>query len=200
MWSLESITAPVEQALTVVEAKGHSRLDALPADAQADLELKIAAAVTACESFTERQLVTATWELWLSSWCEEGIVRDGVIRIPRPPLQSLTSVKYLDLDGTEITMDSSAYQLAKNAGPQAQRAILFPAYATTWPTVRQQPSAIKIRFVCGYGAAAAVPPALKQGMLLRIAEYYEHREEQSPGSISTNLRTAEALWSEFRVF
>jgi len=171
-----------------------------------DIAIKVAAAIATCEEFTARQLVTATWELRLSTWCEPGVSRPSnvggpeVIRIPRPPFASLTSIIYLDENGAPITMAASEYTLVSGSGPKAPRAELFPAYGTTWPTNRVQPASIKIRFVAGYGATnATVPPELTAGMLLWFGELYERREEQTIGNITAdNTITAERLWWPFR--
>lgn len=204
MWSLELITPPTALALTEDQARAHSRID--PALVDASIAVKAAAAIAACEGYTGRQLVTATWELRLSTWYECGIYRTsgpggpGVIRIPLPPLQSLTSVKYLDEDGVETTLAALAYVVSLGSGPKAPRAGIFPAYGTVWPTARVQPGSIKVRFVAGYGAAAtAVPPELTQGMLLWFGESYERREEATIGaSQSTNQRAAEDCWHPYR--
>jgi len=205
LWSLELITPPAAAtpALSEGQCRAHSRIDpAVPGD---DIAAKQLAAISACEGFTGRQLATATWELWLSTWYEPGIYRasgcgPGVIRVPRPPLQlPLTSITYLDEDGVSTVLASSAYVVSAGSGPAAPRAEIFPAYATTWPTARVQPGAIKIRFSAGYGAThAAVPPELTQGMLLWFGELYERREEQTIGTITDNAITAERLWWPFR--
>ena len=43
--------------------------------------------------------------------------------------------------------------------------------------MRCLPEAVQIRFVAGYGAAAAVPEDIKEAMLLIIGHLYAHREE-----------------------
>jgi uncharacterized phiE125 gp8 family phage protein len=206
LWSLELITPPAAAtpALTDGQCRAHSRIDpSVPAD---DIAVKQSAAISACEGFTGRQLATATWELWLSSWYEPGICRASnvggpdVIRIPRPPFASLTSIVYLDEDGVAVTMAAAEYTLVFGSGPKATRAELFPAYGTSWPTARVQPGSIKIRFVAGYGTGhATVPPELTQGMLLWFGELYERREEQTIGAaIAHNSIGAERLWWPFR--
>jgi uncharacterized phiE125 gp8 family phage protein len=199
LWSLETITPAAALALTEAQAREHSRIDAPASDP--DLTTKVKAAIAACEGYTGRQLVTATLELRLSTWCEPGIYRpSGVIRIPAPPLQSVSSVKYLDEDGADITLAASAYVVSSGSGPKAPRAELFPAFGTVWPTVRVQPASIRIRFVAGYGASeTTVPPELTQGMLLWFGESYERREEATVGTIqSRNQRSAEDCWHPYR--
>jgi uncharacterized phiE125 gp8 family phage protein len=202
LWSLELITPPVvaTPALTEGQCRAHSRIDpAVPGD---DIAVKQLAAIATCEDFTGRQLATATWELWLSTWYEPGIYRPsscggpGVIRVPKPPLQSVTSIKYLDEDGVLTTLDAADYVVVAGSGPKAPRAEIFPAYGTTWPTSRVQPGSIQINFDAGYGDDhTTVPAELTQGMLLWFGELYERREEQTIGTITANNSIgAERLW------
>ena len=58
----------------------------------------------------------------------------------------------------------------------------------TWPDLqsdRQYP--ITIRAVTGYGAASAVPPLVKQAMLMIVAHWYRNRESVVTGSISKEI-------------
>jgi uncharacterized phiE125 gp8 family phage protein len=180
----------------------HSRIDSASAAEDELIASLISAAASACETFTGRQLITATWELWLESWWEKGIYRDGAIFIPLPPLQSITYIKYTDGEGTLQTWDPAERIEEIPAGEKAQRARIVPAYGVSWPPIRCQPKAIQIRFLAGYGASgASIPTALKQGMLLRFGEFYDRREESSLGvNVAPNLQAAEALWWPFRVY
>jgi uncharacterized phiE125 gp8 family phage protein len=172
----------------------HARIDE-PADDILDITAKVAAAVSDRESFTGRQFVSATWELWLDSW-----PIDGIIRIPKPPLSSITSIKYIDTNGAEQTWSSSNYTVVAPAGPNAQHGYVVPAYGLSFPSIRAVPNAIKVRFVAGYGLPAAVPDVFKQAIKLTFSEMYAFREEQFAGSVSKNLRAADALCWPFRAF
>src|SRR5947209_1452068 len=55
--------------------------------------------------------------------------RAGIIRLPNPPTQSIVSVKYIDRDGVEQTIDPAEYQLDEFSEP----ARLAPAPNKTWP-------------------------------------------------------------------
>jgi uncharacterized phiE125 gp8 family phage protein len=203
VWSLSLITAPSAEPLAVDDGqvKAHLRLDSDLAPQDALLSAAITAARQNCETFTGRQLITATWELWMESWYEEGICREGVLYLPRPPVASITSITYLDSSGVAQTWPADQYTAVFPAGPQASRAQIFPAYGVVWPTALCQPAAIKIRFVAGYGTVGAdVPAALRQGMLLELGEMYDRRELSTAGLSSPNVITAERLWWPFRSF
>lgn len=192
-WSLSLITAPTTLPLTAAEAQAHARIDSpTPADL-ADSEIKLAAAVQDRERFTRRQFVTATWELWLNTWPS-----DGIIPIPKPPLISITSVKYIDQDGTEQTFSSSDYLVVAPAGPAAQHGFVALGYGKSWPAARYQRAAIKVRFQAGYGAAADVPAQLRQACLLVFGEMYDHREDQNLDP--STMRAADRLCWPYRAF
>jgi uncharacterized phiE125 gp8 family phage protein len=225
VWRLALITAPTKEPLGAYgtgtpppwDLRGdvykHLRLEQTTEMGPEDtwLQAAVATARSQCETFTGRQLIDATWELVLDSWWEEGLYRNGFLLIPRPPLRSITSVKYLDGNGVEQTLAASAYLAETQGGgvpatapiPEAcQRGRLYLKYGETWPTIQCQAEAVRIRFVAGYGTdPASVPLALRQGMLQLIAEMYERREEAIVGGVLTpGLITAHRLWWPFRAW
>src|SRR5688500_1617752 len=100
------ITPPTHQPVARGEAKAHVILDHNCDDALVDG--LILAAKEKVEADTRRQLVTATWELSLDKFpCANG----GIIPLEKPPIQSVSFVKYIDGDGVLQTLDASNYQL-----------------------------------------------------------------------------------------
>ena len=202
MWTLSLVTPPALDPLDIIEAEEHCRLDPDLAPQDVLLQGAMKAAALNCETFTRRQLITATWELWMDSWHEEGVYRDGALLVPRPPLASVTNVRYIDTAGVEQVWPAGAtgYLTQIPAGPQAPRGRIYPAYGVPWPTIRCQPGAVKVLFLAGYGLEPALVPAgLRNGMLLEVAEMYERRELLTIGTISTpNMITAERLWWPYR--
>jgi len=207
-WSLTPITPAAAEPLDRdTEVKQQLRLESAEVAAQAAvLNGYISAARLACEHETGRQLITATWELVMDSWYEEGIYRrEGGLerqRLPKPPVASITSVKYRDTAGVEQTWDPANYIPFLPLGETAGRAEIALAFGVYWPTLQVRSQAVKIRFVAGYGATySSVPGSLRAGMLLRVAEMYERREEVTVGTIqSSNELTAHKLWWPFRSF
>lgn len=166
MKQLKVVTAPTSEPVTLTEAKLHLRQDETADDAL------ITALIVAAREEIERQtwlaLMSQTLELVLPAWpCEDRI------ELPRPPLASVTSVKYKDRDGNETTWSSANYI----AGTDSVPGVLALAWNTSWPSGDLYPvEPIRIRYVAGYASAAAVPQQLKQAMLLLIAHWYESRE------------------------
>lgn len=172
MSGLKLITAPAEAVVTLAEAKLHCRVDGTDEDAQ--LTLMIGAAVQAAQNRTGRALVTQTWELALDSFPASEI------ELPMPPVQSITSIKYLDLNGYTQTLASTEYAL-DNYG--SQRHWVIPAAGAEWPETLDAANAVKILFVAGFGAPAAVPADIKAWLLLAIGTLYAQRESVAQGQI-----------------
>ena len=165
-WAMSVVVEPAEEPLTLTTVKGHLRVDS------ADEDTFITALIVAARQYWElhhgRALVTQTLELVLDAWpC------GSTISLPRPPLQRVVSITYVDANGQTVTLAATDYVVAKRS--VLGRVVLKDGKA--WPSVTMQAAeAITVRFETGYGSAAAVPQLTKQGMLLLVGHLYENRE------------------------
>ncbi len=188
-------TPPAAEPVSLVEIKAHCRVDI--SDDDALLGGLIVAARQHVESLTRRQLINATWRLSLDAF--PGVTRhvggwprsaaEGAdIRLPRPRLQSVTSITYLDAAGAAQTLSPSSYTVSGDEEPG--RIALAPG--SDWPdTQADRINAVQITYVSGYGAdASSVPQALKQAVLLLAAHWYENREAVVVGTINSALAMA----------
>lgn len=169
------ITAPAAEPLSLADAKQQCRVSGAGDDALIDLYIK--AARLKCEGEIKGALITQTWETSRNVFpaC------NGAIRLQRPPVVSVTSVKYLAADtGTLTTLDPSAY---------TADIVTYPGWVLpvdSWPATADQANAVQVRFVCGYGPAASdVPEDLRVWMLLTIAQMYAQREAVDMSGKST---------------
>jgi len=167
-FGLNLITAPACEPLTLTDAKDHLRVTY--SDEDLLIESLITAARIEFEALTYRQLITATYDLVL-----DGFPRNDLpIRIPRAPLQSVTSITYTDPAGDAQTLDSANYIVSATRLP----GIIRPAYGCTWPTARTEPDAVTVRFLAGHGEDPDdVESLAKAAIRLLIGQYYEFREE-----------------------
>lgn len=169
------ITAPTEYPITVAEAKAQCRVEHTAED---DLiQSLIAAATDYLEIILRRQLVTATWETRLDCF-------EDIIELPKPNLLTVVTIKYIDIDGVEQTIDEADYVVDTFSQPGR----VYPAYNTCWPSHRDELNAVRIRFTAGYGLAASVPEAVKHMIKLLVGHWYLNREDVVTGTISSQLQ------------
>lgn len=191
--ALTQTVAPAEEPITTTEAKLHLRVDGSTEDAL--IGSLITAARAYCENYQRRAYVTQTWTMTL-----DGFPMDGRkwIDIPLPPLQSVTSITYLDSAGSEQTWASSNYTVGTKTLPG--RVALAPN--ASWPTTQAgRIEAVTITFVAGYGGASAVPDRIKQAIYLLIGHWYANRESVVVGTISSALaQSVDALLGQDKVF
>lgn len=173
-WSLEQTSAPSEQPVSISDAKHHCRIETSADDSYMSGLIK--AATQRVQQMTGRQLVTATWKLRMDRWYE-------VILLPRPPVQSVTSIEYTDTSGTTQTVDSGSY----DADTHSEPARITEAWGETWPTAQNEINAVTVTYDAGYGTADDVPETLKQAMYLLIGHYYENREQTVVGAVSREI-------------
>ena len=187
--TLTRITAPVLDPVTQSEIYRHLRLvEDATEKAYADAVAEVAREYV--EQYSGTALLTQTWELTLDEWWS------GVLELPYPPLQSVSSIKYIDSDGVEQTLSASAYSVT-TGDPVGY--VQFAA-DTTVPVARAEAGAIRIRFVSGYTAAANIPASLRQAVLLMTAQWFENREPVLlSGAIPQQIpMTARALMDQYR--
>lgn len=167
--SLTIVTAPTEEPLTQADAIAQLRLDTSQLDGL--LDARIVAAREYAERYTGRALTTRTYDWTLDAFAD-------ILYVPMPPLQSITSITYVDTAGTTQTLATSEYTVDKASQPGR----ILPAHNKSWPSTRGHVNDVTIRFVAGYGAAAAVPYAIKAAMLLIVGEFDKRREHTIVGA------------------
>jgi len=170
---LALVTPAATEPVSTSEAKAHLRVDTT------DEDTLIASYVSAAVKYIETQtgpLITQTWDYKVN---REWPLVDNYysIYLPFSPVQSVTSVSYVDIDGNTQTLSSGLYQTVLSA----PNPYLTKAYNQDWPQIRDIPDAITVRFVAGYTNAAAVPAPIKSAILLMVGRLYEHREEVIAG-------------------
>ena len=175
MSALVLITPPAVEPLTNAEAMVHLKVDSQIEIPYIDNLIK-AARVTA-ERITRRALITQTWDLYLDAF------PGWEIGIPKPTLQSITSIKYTDTDGVLQTLAAAKYLVDEKSEPGR----ITPAYGEVWPVTRAQTNAVVVRFVAGYGLAGDVPAGIKHWMQVRMRQLYDNRSATIIGTIVDDI-------------
>ena len=183
-------TAPTVEPITRALFKEHARIST---DADDDyIDNLIKSVRRQVEQITGRALMTQTWIYYMDAWPAEDY-----FKLPYPPLQSVTSVKYLESDATVSTMSSGEYIVDTDSEPG--RVVLD--YGESWPSETLLPSnPIYTEFVCGYGDDKNdVPDDIRHAMLMLCSHYYEMREPTITGTILTPVpMTVDRLLADHR--
>ncbi len=170
--SWTQLVPPTEEPVTLAEIKDHLRISGTAEDSLLTLYAQMAR--EAVENECWRALMAQTWVLYLTSW-----PTDGIIDLPRPPLQSVTHIKYSSA-GAVHTWPESNYLVY--TGIEPGRVVLAPDAA--WPSdALDSGYPIAVTFVAGYADASAVPGMAKAAILLQIGEIYANREAAITGTI-----------------
>lgn len=179
-WGLVRTVAPAQEPVDLDTIKNHLRLDGGGEDLLLDAYLQ--AARQHVETVTRYQLVTATYRLDLPAF-------PAILRLPKPPLQSVTTVGYTDSAGVVQILAGAAYRVATSVIP----AYLEPVDA--WPTITEGPGAVQVTYVAGFGTPQQVPSPYKAMLLLLIADMYEHREAAIEARITENMTYKRLLYA-----
>ncbi len=159
---LTSSTNPVSLA----DAKAHLRIDGT--DDDSTLTAYLDAALNYVEIETRQCLCTRDFLLSLDDFPQERF-----IKMPRPPLQAVSSVTYTDAAGAQQTLDPSTYIV--DAVSMPGRIVLKPTQS--WPQTDHSANCVQVMFTAGYGTEAAdVPAGLLQTVKLYAGHLYENRE------------------------
>lgn len=194
--SLTLVTAPTLNVVTMSEIYDHLRVDVTgspgePADASFITTLRDAAEayLDGYGGIMGRALLTQTWDLKLDYFPQ-------IIRLPLPPLQSVTSITYLDTDGASQTLATSVYQVVNNGNSPSY---IREAYSQFWPTTYDQAQAVTVRFVAGWTSGDLVPRPIYHAIKLLVAEWYDNRKASSDKSFEELPFSVRALLSPWRI-
>jgi len=211
---LSLLEAPAAPVASLEEAQVQTRSD--NAQETALLTGLVATATSMAEAYCRRRFVTQRWRQTFDrfpSSTSPGLGR-GVFQrasfgrvttarrrdeiallLAHPPLVSVESVTYVDVDGAVQTMAPADYVVR----PAEEPGEIVLAYGESWPVTRDVPDAVTVDFTCGYGDADAVPAPIKSAVLLIVGTLYANRETVAPTAMQEIPHNAEWLLGPFRV-
>lgn len=166
--TIVEVTAPAWEPITLTEAKDFLRYT--QADQDAQISEDIVTARQRAEDVTWRSLIKRDWDLFLDRF-------PPVIRLPKPPLVSVASIKYLDTGGVLTTLATIEYKVGKGTPARIR-----PAFGNSWPSIRHETEAVEIRFTAGYASPQKVKPEIRSWMLRHIADLFEIRQNTIIGA------------------
>jgi uncharacterized phiE125 gp8 family phage protein len=174
------IVPPTSEPVSLSEAKAQCRVDI--SDDDAYLTSLITVARQYCEAIDWCAYLTQTIEYWIEDW-----PLDDEIELPRPPLQSVTSIEYYDVHDMKTTLPTAVYAVDAVSVP----GLIHLKYLQTWPVTQLRDyNAICITYQAGWDTPAYMPIVIKQAMLLLIGHWYENREATTNGTVNRSIEFA----------
>lgn len=198
---LQRITPPAKPAITAAFVKAHTRIDT-NADDDYLTKLLIPAAIDLAEMYLRRSLVTQTWAKTLDMfpgpslmgvpWGEPWTLPKHAIILEKPPIQAITSITFVGLDGSENSLTPyvpgnplptggtfSFVDLTYGGTVRVDDLLrITPPFGQVWPpNVLPEIGSVVVTYQAGYGADDTfVPAAIQQWIAMNVATLYENRE------------------------
>jgi len=165
--SYEQTTPPSVNAISLQDAKDHLRIDGTDEDAL--ILAYIRAASDYAEKATNLQFLTSTWKLRLNEFPAGS---DPII-FQKNPVQSISSISYVDIDGNSQTWASSNYEVDVTSRPGRIR----PVNTESYPSTKDQYNAVTITFDAGYGDDNSdVPDEIRSALRIMVSYLFENRD------------------------
>ena len=208
---IQVTTEPASEPVSTADAKAHLRIPASATSEDSYIGALVTAARLYVEEYTERKLITQTVTEYRdalpgdvdASLPQQGRVSDyqasgaKYLELRATPVQSVTSVTTYADDDSATVWASSNYRLS----PGGQRWRIAPTGSAAWPTYTRNTDGIVIVYVAGYGDAGSdVPAPIVEAIKMLVAHWYENREAEVTGTISTEVKIGvDALLRPYRI-
>ncbi len=170
--NLTRITPADDQLITLEDAK--AQVGASDYDEVDDfLTTLVEAATDAIEgpSSTGAVFVTQTWRATLDHL-------PSCFSIPLGPIQSITSITYVDQAGETQTIDPATYHTDFDRHPA------MVAFYSAPPVPARVPGAVKVTFVAGYGEPSETPAKARHAVRLLVGSWFKNREADTQASLT----------------
>lgn len=161
MRSIICTVGPTQTPVSLDEVKERLRITGNEFDSE--LQVYLEAATEYCQEYQWSQFCTATFvERYDSFPCAFSLMRS--------PIQSVSSVVYVDSAGNSQTLTSNTdYTTDIYSRPGR----IVPAYSKSWPATRGHINDVTVTYVAGYGTSADVPDEVRMAILLKTAQLHE---------------------------
>jgi len=162
--ALNRTTDAASEPITTAQAKTHLRVT--HSDDDTYIDALVSAARINAEHYCDRSFINQTWVATFS------LTEGERLRLPKPPLASVTSVQYRDGDGNLQVASSSTYEVNTDNAPGIIRFTTIPDFDGSYE------NPLRVTYVAGYGSSATdVPAAIVHAIKLLVGHYYRHRSE-----------------------
>lgn len=178
--SIETVTEPASEPITTAEAKSHLRIEWSEEDTYIDT--LIAAAREYVETYCDIALLTQTLRLTLDGFPSSDL---EPIFLPKPPVQSITSIKYYDTGNVLQTWSLNSPQEYQDdisddspTTPKRRPTRIMPGYGYQWPDVYPTTfDAVEIEYITGWRTAGEIPDRIKHAVKIMVSDWYHNRDD-----------------------
>jgi uncharacterized phiE125 gp8 family phage protein len=190
---VELVTAPTAFPVDVEALRRHV-WETYDSEAEDDtyFEELLARATAHVETVTNRRLVSQAWRGYLDCWP----VGNGPIVLPFGKVTGVTRFNWMGEDASDHILTENTHYAVSVVG-------YWPKVVPigSWPSGSLfVVDPIRVEFVAGFGAAAAVPADLKAAILILAAHWYKNREIVRVGNMVSPLPTSfDALIAPWKI-
>ena len=188
--NLEVTAAPATEVVSLSEAKEWLRVDGT--DQDTTITSLIEAATQWAEGFTKRAFINRDLRAIFAHFPLIGLD----FYLPFPNVTGLTTLTYVDGDGTDQVFDIADLDVEPTFGLLRVK----PDAVQDWP---QAVHSVRADYTGGFGVDASdVPENVKTAIKISIAQMFEVRVDQTFGAQASKPQTksSEALLRHFKMF
>lgn len=151
-----------------------------------DSDVNISRLLSAAVSFVEESLGITLLETTRTMTLSDFPTLNEPVSFEYPPLTSVTSVQYYDLQNASQTLvETTDFNVI---APYRMPGMIVPIPDTNWPDTKARMDAITITYVSGFGTThASIPENCKHLLRMLVAHYDRNREAVISGTISTDV-------------
>ncbi|PPU93743.1 head-tail connector protein [Xanthomonas albilineans] len=171
----------IAEPVSLAQVKLHLRVDVAEDDAL--ILALISSARQMAETLTNRQLLSATWNLVLDAFPGPSLIGvpagttysipEHAILIAKGPVQAVTSIVYQDMNRNLVTLPPTDYVVTSTDDLTR----ITPIFGQIWPPTLPQIGAVNVQFLAGYADSTQVPEGIKHWIKLRVDSLYNQRGE-----------------------
>lgn len=170
--NLTRIIPPADPLISLEDAKAHvGASDYDEVDDQLTALIESATDTIEGPTSTGVAFVTQTWRATMDRL-------PSTFSIPLGPIQSITSITYVDQAGETVTVDPDTYHTDFDRHPA------LVAFYSAPPVAACVPGSVKVTFVAGYGDPSDTPAKARHAVRLLVGEWFKNREASSEANLS----------------
>lgn len=176
--AIKKIGSAIE-VISLDDARTHLRIEPYGSPAEHPDDMYVSTLITVarewCEEYLQRSIGTQTLEVALDKFPKSIELQ--------PHTQSVTFIKFYDVDDVYQTLNPLDYRLDTYSTPNW----VIPAFGKVFPVSNGQPNSVITQFVSGYTDGLSpndtpCPAPIKAAMLLIIGNLYENRQQDVLGN------------------